>query len=196
MRFYDYLTEFVFVQDEPQAADYLFIPGSAYGELAQKAAQLYHQGFAKKIVVSGKYSILKGRFEGPSSPPEYRGREYASECDFLCGVLLAQNVAREDILRETQATYTYENAIFTRRLLKDERVEKAILVCQAYHARRCLLYYSQLFPETEFFVCPAATRGITRENWHRKKESIDMVLGEIERIGVQFHEIMYAEAEK
>lgn len=195
MKFYDDLTDFIFVEHAPQKADYIFIPGSAYGELAVKAAGLYHAGYAGRIVVSGRYSILTGRFEGPVSPPEYRGRSYETECDFLGDLLRENGVAEEDIRRERQASYTYENAICTRKLLEGETVKKAILVCQAYHARRCLMYYRLLFPETEFFVCPAVTRGIARESWHRDREKIDIVLGEVERLGRQFHEIMYREAE-
>ena len=40
-------------------------------------------------------------------------------------------------------------------------VKKAILCCMPYHARRALLYYQLLYPETEFFVCPAKESPIT-----------------------------------
>lgn len=190
MRFYDALTEFIFVEDPPQKADYIFIPGSGYGELAMKAAQLYHQGFASHIVVSGKYSILGSRFDGPVSPGEYVGKSYETECDFLSDILEKNSVPGEAVLLEKQASYTYENAIYTRKLLGEERVEGAILVCQAYHARRSLLYYQLMFPETKFYVCPAKTREITRDNWFLDPEKIDVVLGEVERCGSQFHEIM------
>lgn len=190
MKFYDALTEFIFVEDQPEKADYIFIPGSGYGELAVKAAQLYHGGFASHIVVSGKYSVLGTGFAGPVSPKEYAGKNYETECDFLSDILEKNGVPGEVILPEKQASYTYENAIYTRKLLEKEKVERAILVCQAYHARRSLLYYQLMFPETKFFVCPAATREITRDNWFLDPEKIDVVLGEVERCGNQFHEIM------
>lgn len=190
MAFYDALTEFIFVEHTPQKADYIFIPGSGYGELAIKAAELYRQKFADKIVVSGRYSILGDHFEGPLSPAAYIGEHYETESDFLATVLTDQGVPKQAILCEKQATYTYENAIRTRNLLKQERVKSVILVCQAYHARRSLLYYQQQFSETAFYVCPAVTREITRENWHLDAGKIDVVLGEVERCGSQFHEIM------
>lgn len=190
MKYYDALTDFIFVEDEPQKADYIFIPGSGYGELAQKAASLYHRGFSEKIVVSGKYSILRGTFDGPVSPPEYIGKGYRTECEFLAEVLRECGVPGEAVLLENQASYTYENAIYTRKLLGEKEVKTAILVCQAYHARRSLLYYRLLFPDTQFFVCPAVTRGIKRDNWFKDPQKIDVVLGEVERCGSQFHEIM------
>ncbi len=190
MAYFDALTEFIFVEHTPRKADYIFIPGSGYGELAIRAAELYRQGLADKIVVSGRYSILGDRFLGPLSPATYIGKSYETESDFLTAVLIEHGVPNQAVLREKQATYTYENAIYTRRLLKREHVERAILVCQAYHARRSLMYYQQQFPETIFYVCPAVTREITRRNWHLDAEKIDVVLGEVERCGSQFHEIL------
>ena len=105
---------------------------------------------------------------------------------------MEEGVPAEAILKEREATYTYQNAINTRKLL-DERgieVKRAILCCQAYHARRSKLYYQVMFPETEIFVCPTVTKGVTRENWYRSERGRELVLGEIERCGSQFHEIV------
>ena len=96
------------------------------------------------------------------------------------------------LIGEDQATYTYENAIYSRKKLESLgiQIKKAILCCQAFHARRSLLYYKEQFPDVEFLVCPVVTRGISRENWYRTEQGIDTVLGEVERCGGQFHEIM------
>ena len=99
---------------------------------------------------------------------------------------------KKDILKEDNATYTYENAIYSKKVTDKEgmEVKKAILCCMPYHARRALLYYQLLYPETEFFVCPAKESPITAENWYLSKEGIETVLGEVERCGSQFHEIL------
>lgn len=52
------------------------------------------------------------------------------------------------------------------------------------------MYYQEQFPETEFLVCPVVTRGISRESWYTTEDGIDTVLGEVERCGGQFHQIM------
>ena len=64
----------------------------------------------------------------------------------LKNVLLKNGVPEEAILMENQATFTYENAIFSRQVtdLHKIQVKKAILCCKTYHARRSLMYY-QLF---------------------------------------------------
>ncbi len=182
-RFYDYITEFIFVEDEPAAADIIFVPGGNYPEAAVRAAGLYRQGFAPYVLPSGKYSILNGKFES---------EEFETEWEYLRAVLTAHGVPGTAILREDQASYTYENAVCSRKRTDAEgiTVSRALLCCQAFHARRCLLYYQEQFPEAEILVCPVVTRGISRGNWYRTDEGIDTVLGEMERCGGQFHEIM------
>lgn len=192
MRYFDYLTEFIFREDPPESADVIMVCGSGYGELAMKAAELYHAGYAKYIVVSGKYSILQDCFAGPVSPKEYLGKTYKTESEFLAGVLLDQGVPDEAVLQENRASFTFENAICTEMLLRECSlpVQKAILVCQAFHAKRSLMYFQLVFPEVDFFVCPAITQGITRENWYLSEHGIETVLGEVKRCGTQFTDIL------
>ena len=97
-------------------------------------------------------------------------------------------MAEEAILREDQATFTYENAIFSRQVtdLHKIQVKKAILCCKTYHARRSLMYYQLLYPETVIMVCPACPDGITRENWRETETGVEAVTGEIDRIVKQF----------
>lgn len=192
-KFYDNITDFIFVNNEPDLSDLIVIPGGSYGEIALHAAGLYKRGYADRIMVSGKYSVLKGKFEGADSPSQYRSMDFQTESQFLRKVLMDAGVAEESIYMEEEATFTYENAIYCRKLTEklEIKVNKAIISCQAYHARRCLMYFQLLFPDTEFYVCPVQTRGINRDNWYLEDHKIDQVLEEVERCGSQFHKIMH-----
>ncbi len=253
MKFYQCITDFIFVEDEPQPADIIFVPGGSYPEAALHAAELYHRGFAPYILPSGKYGKLTGHFVTPEPPqvksqavcsdagkpeerivysdvrqpeewivysdvrqPEERTaysdakqreeqtaysdakqrekRTWETECDYLCAVLTEAGVPEHALIREDQATFTYENAIYSRKRTEELglTVRRALLCCQAFHARRSLMYYQEQFPDTEFLVCPVVTRGISRDSWHCSREGIDVVLGEVERCGEQFHEILYS----
>ena len=189
MRFYDQITEFIFVEHQPRQADIIFVPGGNYPDAARHAAKLYREGWAPYVMPSGRYSIVTGRFELPSAA---ENAVYETEWEYLRDILLKNGVPDQAILREDQATYTYENAIYSRKKTDELglTIERAILCCQAFHARRSLLYYQEQFPETEFLVCPVVTKGIGRETWFRTETGIDTVLGEVERCGAQFHEIM------
>ena len=188
MKFYDALTDFIFTEQKPEKADAIFVPGGLYGEIAQHAAELYQQGFAPLIVPSGKYSIVEGKFTEVQSPEKYKGRYFETESDFLTQILVDEGVKKSDILQEKEASYTYQNALFTKDLLEKKglHLKKVILSCQAYHARRCLMYYQLLYPKTEFYVVPVNADGITRENWKKNEEGIDAVTGELSRIVKQF----------
>lgn len=192
------ITDFIFTEQEPENADIIFIPGSGLPQLAEEAAGLYQKGFAPWILPSGRYSITLGHFSGVQEKQEIYQGDYETEWDFLRQVLIKNNVPKEVILKENQATYTYENAIYSRKVTDEMGLDirKAILCCKPYHARRSLLYYQLLYPETKFLVCPIKESDITKDNWFLSEKGTTTVLGEMERIGTQFHEIMREMREK
>lgn len=196
--FLEQITDFIFTEQEPEKSDIIFIPGSGLPQLAEEAAGLYQKGFAPWILPSGRYSITLGHFGGVQEKKELYQEDYETEWDFLRQVLIKNNVPKEVILKENQATYTYENAIYSRKATDEMglAIRKAILCCKPYHARRSLLYYQLLYPETKFLVCPIKESDITKDNWFFSEKGTTTVLGEMERIGTQFHEIMREMREK
>ena len=190
--FLDQITEFVFAEHKLEQADIIFIPGSGHPQLAEEAARLYHQGWAPWILPSGRYSITTGKFSGVLDKQECYQGSYETEWDFLSQVLQEKGVPGAAILKEDRATYTYENAIYSRQVTDSMGLEikKAILCSKPYHARRCLLYYQLLYPDTRFMVYPIKDSKIQRDNWSLTEEGTRLVFGELERMGTQFHEIM------
>lgn len=190
-KFLNQITEFIFVEDKPEKSDVIFIPGSGFPQLAEEAAKLYHQGLAPYILPSGKYSILNGKFAGVQEKQELYDGEYETEWEFLKEALKKNQVPEEHILRENNATYTYENAIYSRKVTDrlGMEIKKAILCCKPYHARRSLLYYQLLYPETQFYVCPIQDSDVKRDNWYLTEKGIRLVFGEVQRVGEQFEDI-------
>ena len=185
MGFVEDITDFIFVENEPDRADIIFVPGGDQGAIAVTAARLYKEGYAPYVLPSGRFSKPVGRCHIP-------GYDEQTEWDFLHDLLVREGVPDEAILEEKEATYTYENAIYSRKVTDrlGLTIKKAILCPQACHARRALLYYKVCFPETEFLVCPTVTREISRDNWFLDGQKIDVVLKELEKCGSQFHEIL------
>lgn len=184
MSFLDEYTNFIFLEDEPEPADIIFVPGSNEGALVLRAARLWKQGYAPVILPSGRYAKLTGKFSGDPA--------FETEWEYFYHILREEGVPKEAIWREDQATFTYENALRSREVTDAAglSVQKAILCCQAYHARRASLYYQVCFPEARILVCPVVTKGISRENWHQSDRGIDLVLTEVKHCGTQFGEIM------
>ncbi len=219
-RFFDCITDFIFLENEPERADVIFVPGGNYPDSAKRAAALFHAGYAPYVLPSGRYSKLKGYFEEPGTKDpgmqdsgenarkqekaykrenackqeNVRNRKHETEWEYLRDILLEEGVPEEAILKEDRATFTWENAIYSKAVLETMQIDikTAIIVCQAFHARRCSMYYQEQFPGTRLLICPVVTKEITRENWFLAEEKIDVVLGEMERCGSQFHDIMKA----
>ena len=191
-RFIRAVTDFIFVEDQPEKADVIFIPGSRKVEHAIRAAELYRAGYAPYVLPSGRFTITRGYFLELPEPlkSEYPG-PFETEWHFLKTVLMKHGVPESAILREDQATYTWENAQLSRKVLEQQGipVKTAILACHAFHARRALLYYQAAMPETRFIVCPAPTPGYTREDWFLTEKGRARVLGEVQRLGSQTNEV-------
>nr|WP_295266875.1 YdcF family protein [uncultured Blautia sp.] len=191
-RFIEQISEFIFAEDEPEKADVIFIPGNGYSQMAEMAAALYGEKYAPFVLPSGKYSITVGKFGGVLSGQERYNGNYRTEWEFLKDVLVKNHVPDEAILKENKATFTWENARLSREVTDkaEIKVKKALLCCKNYHARRALMYYQRAYPEVEFRVCPCCVDGVTKENWMNSEESIQSVLGEVQRIVTQFSLMM------
>ena len=173
MKFLRDITEFIFLEDLPKKADIIIVPGNTWPQPARRAAALYQAGMAPYIVVSGRYSKGRSAFEGPSCDRECYKGPYAAEADFLTDVLMQAGVPGEAILQEREATFTLENAEYIRKMLEEKHlpIKRAIICCQAFHARRCRMYFEYVFQdrEIEFLMCPAVTQSIRRDNWAESK---------------------------
>ena len=191
-RFIRAVTDFIFVEDAPEKADVIFVPGSRKIENCLRAADLYKAGYAPYVLPSGRYTISRGYFLPLEEPlrSEYPG-EHETEWAFFRAVLMKHGVPDEAILREDQSTYTWENAQFARAVLKNAGIpcKTAILCCHAFHARRALLYYQAAMPETRFIVCPASMPGYARDEWYKSEKGRARVLGELARLGSQVNDV-------
>ena len=184
--------DFIFLENDPERADIIFVPGNGYPQMAEKAAELYKKGFAPLVLPSGKYSITDGKFSGVLSERKKYNGCYETEWEFLKSVLMQNGVPESAVLKENQATFTWENARFSRNVTdsKELKIKKAIICCKTHHARRALMYYQRAYPETEFLVCPCVVDGINHENWSETERGIDTVTGEVSRIIHQFSLMM------
>ena len=188
LAFLDEVENYMFPENEPQKSDIIFVPGNSWPQMAQKAAELFRAGYAPYVLPSGRYPVTTGYFAGPAADREKYTGAYRTEWEFLSDVLIKGGVPASSILREDQATYTYENALNSRKVTDGLglQIRKAILCTKATHARRCLLYYQLVFPETEFIVQTASPDQVTKDNWLSSQENIHAVMEELERITVQF----------
>lgn len=182
------ISDYIFVSDEPQKVDAIFLPGGSHPEQPEYAAELYHKGFAKWLIPAGGLSVKLGRWQGVRSKADIYNGDYRSDCEFFTDVLLKNGVPQSAIIGEDKSGHTRDNAFFSRRVVDEKGIEikTAMIVCKAFHARRCLMLYQMAFPDVKLIVCPVHCYNITKDNWHENEYGIDRVLGELARCGNQF----------
>lgn len=182
------ISNYIFVCDEPDKVDAIFLPGGSHPEQPEYAAELYKQGIAPILIVSGGVSVKKQKFEGVKSKVDVYNGDYKTDCEFLTDVLNKNGVPLSCIYGEDKSGHTRDNAFFPKKAADENGLEikTALIVCKAFHARRCLMLYQMAFPDTKFYVCPVVCMGITKDNWYHTEQGIDHVLSELARCGNQF----------
>lgn len=180
--------DYIFVSDAPEQADAIFLPGGSHPAQPEYAAELYHKGYAKWLIPSGGVSVKRDKWPGVRAKADIYDGDYASDCAFFTDVLLKNGVPASAIVGEDQSGHTRDNAFLSRKAVEEKGlvIHTALIVCKAFHARRCLMLYQMAFPHTQIKVCPVHCFDITKENWYQSEEGIDRVLGELARCGNQF----------
>lgn len=182
------ISNYIFVSDEPEKSDAVFLPGDSHPEQPEYAAELYHKGYAKWFIPSGGVSIKRNKWPGVRSKADVYSGNYQSDCEFFTDVLIKNGVPSDAIIGEDKSGHTRDNAFLSRKAVdeKGAEINTALIVCKAFHARRCLMLYQMAFPEVSIKVCPVNCYNITKENWFESEQGIDRVLGELSRCGSQF----------
>lgn len=182
------ISNYIFVSDAPEKSDVIFLPGSSHPEQPEYAAELYHKGYAKWLIPSGGISVKRDKWPGVRSKAEIYNGNYQSDCEFFTDVLSKNGVSMDAIIRENKSEHTRDNAFFSRKIVDEKGIEikTALIICKAFHARRCLMLYQMAFPDVEIKVCPIHCYNITKDNWYKSEQGINRVLGELARCGNQF----------
>ncbi len=182
------ISDFIFVADEPKKVDAIFLPGGSHPEQPEYAAELYRKGYARWLVPSGGVSIKLEKWPGVRSKQDIYDGDYKSDCEFFTDVFIKNGVPADAIIGEDKSRHTHDNAFFSRKVVDEKGIDikTGMIVCKAFHARRCLMLYQMAFPEVSFIVCPIHCFNITKQNWFTTEQGIDRVLGELARCGNQF----------
>lgn len=185
------ISTFIFIEDTPLPSDLIIAVGGSMPQIAEKAAQLYCDGYAPYVIAGGGFSVKLGRFKGVSDKKDIYNKDYRTEADFYADVLRRNGVPESAILREDKSGYTRQNAEFAKALAEERGIElnRIIVVCKAFHARRCQMFFQSVFKGSEVLIVPADIEnielGLSKDNWYKSEYGIKRVLGELSRCGEQ-----------
>ena len=169
--------DYLGMHQEPKKADCIVGFGNFNTNIARRAAELYHQGYAPKVLFTGG---LGRNTEGLLPEPE--AVRFAK-------VAMACGVPESDILLEDRSRNTKENIDFTRQLLEDRNIPhgKILGVHQPFMERRITAAMGVYWPELDFSV--TAPQVTIPEYLERAKQqgisenaSISVIVGDFQRI--------------
>ncbi len=167
------LWDYLRLGNEPGPADVIFVLGNDDFRCAERAASLWREGFAPRIVVSG----ATGRSTA--------GVFTRTEAESFGEAIVAYGVPASALTLEREATNTGENVDMTRELLAREGFSpKSVLAVQKpYMERRTLATIRHRWPEVRAGV---TSPSLSFEQYCNRRfprgEVTAMLVGEVHRI--------------
>lgn len=171
------LWDYLKLDQQPEKADCIVGFGNFNTNIARRAAQLYLDGIAPKILFTGG---LGRNTEGLLPEPEaVRFARVARE----------MGVPAEDILLEDRSTNTAENILFTRQMLQERNIphDHILGVHQPFMERRIWAAMGVYWPELRFsvtspvvsleqYLADARQQGIT------ENAAVSVIVGDFQRM--------------
>lgn len=160
-----------------EKADCILVLGSHDTRVADRAAELYHQGWAPYIIFSGGLGRLTSDLWSEA------------EADLFARIAKEQGVPQEAILVENKSTNTGENLRFTKELLeqKDLQPDRFIVVQKPYMERRAYATFKKHWPDKEVFV---TSPQISFEEYATEEIPLEKVIhimvGDLQRIRLYY----------
>ena len=169
--------DYLGMHQEPQKADCIVGFGNFNDNIARRAAQLYHQGYADRILFTGGLGRnTRGLL------PETEAARFARVAE-ECGV------PGDAILREGRSTNTKENILFTRDLLTQLGLPRDHIlgVHQPFMERRICAALGVYWPEVRItvtspqvtipeYLADAKRQGIT------ENAAVSVIVGDFQRM--------------
>ena len=169
--------DYLCLNQKPRKADVIVGFGNFNEDIPRRAAELYLQGYAPKVLFTGGL----GRNTVGLLPE--------SEAERFARIAMGCGVPECDIIKEDRSTNTAENIIFTKKLLEDLKVphDHILGVHQPFMERRITAAMGVYWPEQSFsvtspqvtipqYLAAAKDHGIT------ENASISVIVGDFQRM--------------
>jgi uncharacterized SAM-binding protein YcdF (DUF218 family) len=149
--------------------------GSHDTRVAERAAEVFHQGWAPLVVFSGHLGAFTS------------GTWTRSEAHVFADVAAALGVPRERMLLEDRSTNTGENVALSRALLAARGVHPRTVIAlqKPYMERRTLATFQKVWPEVEVIVgSPRLGFDAYAPEGPDREEAIHVMVGDLQRLTV------------
>ena len=169
------LWDYHHVNNTIEKSDCILVLGSHDERVAERAAELFLEGYAPLLIFSGGLGRLT------------EGVWTETEADKFAAIAIRMGVPESSILIENRSTNTGENILFTQQLLSQNNLDPQsfIVVQKPYMERRSFATFTKHWPEKKLIV---TSPQIPFEQYATAEISLDMVInimvGDLQRIKV------------
>jgi uncharacterized SAM-binding protein YcdF (DUF218 family) len=143
-------------------ADVIIVLSGGDGPRVQKGVELYKAGLGGKILMTGN-----PHFDRSMS-------EYMSEYAQRLGV------PSKNILIEKESLSTFDNAIYSYKVLKNKNIQSIILVTSKFHTARSYKIFKKAFQNSNIEILVAGSEdNVDYNKWWKEHEMSEKVLIEL-----------------
>ena len=165
--------DYTLMHQEPVPSDCILVFGSRDLAPAERACDLFLQGYGKIMIFSGNYAK-----ERILSKPE--AEVYADLAEKRC-------ISREAIFVESKSRNLGENISFSKNLIVKKNIlhKKIIVVQKPYMERRVYAAFKKLWPEQEIVITSPqiSYEDYVKDNpYYTKEKIINTIVGDLQRI--------------
>ncbi|HAG12079.1 MAG TPA: hypothetical protein DCK76_12105 [Desulfotomaculum sp.] len=123
----------LFFSDPPEKVDVLIALGSE-PERAGYAAYLYELGFSDTIIITG----------------------WGSSVDKMAERAAREGAKGQDLILEKESISTYQNALYSKKIILQKGYKSAIVVSSPYHMRRTKMVFDRVYRNSgvKLLYCP------------------------------------------
>ena len=173
---YDALFDSLARQDAPSASDAIFVFGSPSDARVHKAIQLYQDGFAPKIILSGR-------------GPHYSVSD-ESEAERMARAAFSAGVPRSAVLIEPASVTLPDNVKRTIDMLEqiDWRPKKIIIIAATYILGRASMEWYKFAPwDVDIYAVSPDNLppAFTKQGWHLQDTGVRTLLNEYSKIIIE-----------
>ncbi len=160
-----------------EKADVILGLGSSESRVAERASQLFLDGYSDLLIFSGGYGKITQHSNN------------TTEAELFRDIAIGNGVSEDKILIEEKSTNTGENIRFTQELLDSKSVQpkSLIIVTKPYMERRAYATFKKQWSDssTEVIVTsPALSYDDMLTDSSSKEQFINIMVGDLQRIKV------------
>ncbi|HYE87794.1 MAG TPA: ElyC/SanA/YdcF family protein [Vicinamibacterales bacterium] len=158
------------ISEPPVAADAIVVfaggvgesgkAGGGFQERVSQAITLYKAGFAPRVIFSSGYVFTM------------------HEAAVMKSVAVDNGVPEQAILLEERAATTFENVVYSNRILLNNGWKRILLVSSPYHMRRAMLTWRKVSPEVTVTPTPVPQSEFYTHSWGASLEQIRGIVHE------------------